>query len=182
MGISSMRTQKLLVMSVIVILSYYLFNLPMVQGLFSQFYEMGYIVAAISGMFFAFGFTMPFAIASLILLNPSNLALATFLALAGCMTSNFFIYHFFNDQFMSEFDMSKRNPILRRFDVEMKKGMLDRMKIYLSCTFVGIMMCLPISEETETLILTGFKEIDTSKFILLGILLNSIMIFLLILA
>jgi len=152
-----------------------------VKAFYSDLGQIGYIVAAISGMLLSFGFTMPLAIASFMLLHPANIALATFLGLAGCIISNIFIYHFFSDSFMSQFDISRRNPILRRFDVEMKKGALDRMKLYLACTFVGILMALPISEETETLILTGFKELETSSFILLGILINVILIFILIL-
>jgi len=164
-------------MAITITLALYLFNLQIVHSIYSNLDQIGYAVAVISGMFFAFGLTMPFAIMSLMLLNPSNIALATFLALLGATISNLFIYHFYNDRFMSEFGVEKRNPILRRFDVEMKKGIFDRMKLYLSCTFVGILISLPISEKTETLILTGFREMETSTFVLLSILLNALLIF-----
>lgn len=169
-------------MAAVIFLSFYLFNLPIVQSLYSHLDQIGYIVAVISGMLFVFGLTMPLAIMSLMLLNPSNIALVTFLALTGATISNLFIYHFYNDKFMSEFGVEKRNPILRRFDVEMKKGIFDRMKLYLSCTFVGILMSLPISEKTQTLILTGFREMETSTFILLSILFNALLIFLFVLS
>ncbi len=177
--ISGYKYQKTVLLLAIVALSYYLFNLQSMQAFYSQLDQIGYIFAIISGMLLSFGFTAPIAIASFMLIHPQSLALATFLGLAGCITSNIFIYHFFNDAFMSEFGVNKRNPLLRRFDVEMKKGFLDRVRIYLACTFAGWFMALPISEETETLILTGFREIETSGFILLSILLNAIIIFLL---
>lgn len=176
--ISGYKYQKSILLIAAVILSFYFFHLSTIRSFFSDLDQIGYLVAVISGMIFSFGFTVPFAISSFILLNPSNIALATILGLAGCIISNLFIYHFFNDQFMSEFDISRRNPLLRRFDVEMKKGIFDKLKIYLSCTFVGILMCLPISEETETLVFTGFKELKTSNFVLIGILINLILIFL----
>ena len=167
----------MITMAITVFLAFYLFNLQIVQSTYSHLDQIGYLVAVISGMLFAFGLTMPLAIMSLMLLNPANIALATLLALAGATISNLFIYHFYNDRFMNEFRVEKRNPILRRFDVEMKKGIFDRMKLYLSCTFAGILISLPISEKTETLILTGFREIETSTFVLLGILINALLIF-----
>ena len=179
--ISQYRYQKAFLLLAVIIFSYYFFNLPTVSYFYSQLDQIGYIFAVISGMLLSFGFTLPMAIGSLMILHPSNLALGVFLALAGCTMSNIFIYHFFNDQFMSEFGTSQRNFILRRFDVEMKKGIFERMKIYLACTFVGLVMSLPISEKTETLVLSGFREIETSNFVLLGILLNAILIFLLVL-
>ena len=164
-------------MALTILLAYYLFNNSIVHSVYSNLDEIGYVVAVISGMFFSFGFTTPLAIMSFILLNPTNIPLATLLALVGATISNLFIYYYYGDKFMSDFSVDKRNPILRRFDVEMKKGIFDRMKLYLSCTFVGILICLPISEKTETLILTGFREMETSTFVLLSILLNAILIF-----
>ena len=164
-------------MAITIFLAYYLFSIPMVHSIYSNLDQIGYVVAVISGMFFSVGLTMPLAIMSLMLLNPANIALATFLALVGATISNLFIYYYYGDKFMNEFGVDKRNPILRRFDVEMKKGIFDRMKLYLSCTFVGVLMSLPISEKTETLILTGFREMETSTFVLLGILLNALLIF-----
>ena len=164
-------------MAITIFLAYYLFNNSIVHSIYSNLDQIGYVVAVISGMFFSFGLTMPLAIMSFILLNPINIPLATFLALIGATISNLFIYHFYSDRFMSEFRVDKRNPILRRFDVEMKKGIFDRVKLYLSCTFAGVLMSLPITEKTETLILTGFREIETSTFVLLGILINALLIF-----
>ena len=164
-------------MALAIFLSFYLFNLNTVQSIYYNLDQIGYVVAVISGMMFSFGLTMPLAMMSLMLLNPANIALATLLALLGATISNLFIYYFYSDRFMNEFNMEKRNPLLRRFDVEMKKGIFDRMKLYLSCTFVGLLMCLPISEKAQTLILTGFREMELSNFILLGILLNAILIF-----
>jgi len=168
---------KLVLFAIALFLAFYLYNLQFLQSIYSDLDQIGYLVAIISGMMFSFGLTLPLAIVSLMLLNPVSIALATFLALLGATISNLFIYHFYSDRFMSEFRIEKRNPILRRFDVEMKKGIFDRMKLYLSCTFAGVLMSIPISEKTETLILTGFREMETSTFILLSILLNAILIF-----
>jgi len=174
-----MRTSnytKLILMALTILLAYYLFNNPLVHSVYSDLDEIGYVLAVISGMFFSFGLTLPLAIMSLMLLNPANISLATLLALLGATISNLFIYYYYSDKFMNDFGVDKRNPILRRFDVEMKKGIFDRIKLYLSCTFVGILMCLPISEKTETLILTGFREMKMSTFVLLSILLNALLI------
>lgn len=182
---SKMRTSnyfKIILLGAIIFLAIYFYNNISVQSVYSNLDDIGYIVSIVSGMMFAFGFTMPFAIISLMLLNPLNPALFTFLALIGVTISNLFIYHFYNDKFMMDFRIENRNPLLRRFDVEMKKGFFDRMKLYLSCTFVGILISLPISEKTETLISTGFREVENYVFILLGIILNAILIFSFILA
>lgn len=170
---------KSFLLVIMILSSVRIFTMPSVMSFIHGLGQIGYLMAFTAGLLFPFGFALPFSAGFFIALDPQSILLATLLGGAGALISNLFVYHHFQGMFMTEFDSQKRIIILRKVHHLFDQSRLNRLKTYLLCIFAGFVITFPISEETETLLLTGMRELSISDITFWSLLLNTLIIFIL---
>jgi len=174
MRFSRYKSLKWLALAVSILSAIYIFIQPSVQSFFSNLSDITYIVAFANGLLFPVAYLLPFSVGILMAIRPENIWIVLALSSIGALATNFFMYYYFKDLFMTEYDRQKRLVVLRRVYNLFEKERWTKLKMYAICIFAGVFILLPISEETETLFITGMREIDFSTLLSLSLVINAL--------
>jgi hypothetical protein len=164
-----------------IILAYVIFSNPFVAGFISGLGNWGYLGVFITGLFFSFGFTSPFAAGFFITLNPGNIWLAAFLGGFGAMLSDLFIFNIIRFSFMDEFKRLERTKVLKRVEHYFENGLAKKIKIYLLYVFAGFLIASPLPDEAGVIILAGLSRIKQSTLAVISLICNTLGILVLLL-
>lgn len=171
--LSNFKYPKLALLLFFIILAYITFNNPLVGILVSNLGNFSYLTVFIAGIFFAFGFTAPFATGFFITLNPPNLLLAGIIGGLGALSADLLIFRFICVSFEDEFNNLKKSRYAQKISSLIDKNLNQRIKIYVMYAFAGILIASPLPDEAGILLLAGLTKIKISILAILSFLLNT---------
>ena len=165
---------KIAVLSIFIILSYYIFKNPDVSGFISSLGALSYLGTFIAGIFFAFGFSSPLSAGFFIVLNPSNLWLAGITGGLGALFGDLIIFNLIRFSFQGEFNRLKKSGIIRKFDGFVDYEIGKKIRIYLMYIFAGFLIASPLPDEIGIIMLAGLTRIKQKILAVLSFVLNSV--------
>lgn len=161
-----------------ILLAYYVFSRPEISALLSGLDKGSYLGIFIAGIFFAFGFSAPFATGFLIVAQPENLFFAAILGGFGALVSDMFIFKSIKFSFMDEFGKIKKTKLANKIrEIAFKKKHI-LIKHYFLYVLAGILIATPLPDEFGVSMLAGLTTINEKKLAIISFLLNSLGIFL----
>ena len=168
---------KLLIFIFCIAFAYVLFKQTIVQGYLSHLGSLSYFGVFMAGMMFSFGFTAPFAVGFFIALQPSNIYFAAVLGGCGAMIADLLIFRFIRFSFMDEFERLKKTNTLKNVERMIERRLGLRITNYLLYAFAGFAIASPLPDELGVIMLAGLSKIKQSVLAVIGILLNTLGIF-----
>ncbi|MBI3334743.1 hypothetical protein HYZ97_04620 [Candidatus Pacearchaeota archaeon] len=175
------KYQKLSLLVLIIIATYFLFSNPAMQENIRALQELSYIGIFLAGLLFSFGFTTPFAVGFFILLNPPNIILASLIGGVGALIADLFIFNFIRVSFMDEFIQLKKEHRLRRILSNVRIRIKTRLKLYLIYFCAGFLIASPLPDELGVALLAGLTSIKPSRLALISFICNTLGIFIILL-
>ncbi|MDD5193014.1 MAG: hypothetical protein PHF67_00340 [Candidatus Nanoarchaeia archaeon] len=173
---------KITLLIILIIIAYYMFRNPAVNGLVSHLNNWSYLGVFLAGMLFSFGFTTPFAIGFFIILNPQNPILTGLLGGFGALISDLFIFKFIRFSFKDEFKRLEKTRLIKKISSLIEISLGHKISVYFIYVFAGVIIASPLPDEIGVLMLAGVTKIKPFVFSALSFIFNSlgIMIMLLI--
>jgi len=172
---------KIFLFIIAIILAYYIFKNPKVDSFISGLGVLNYIGVFIAGMFFAFGFTAPFSVGFFLVLNPENIFLMGVIGGFGAMLSDLLIFRFIQISFKDEFEMLRKEKIVKKTNNLVKKYSGGKIRQYLFYVFAAFIILSPFPDEFGVTILAGLTKIKINVLAIIGFILNTIGIWILLL-
>jgi len=167
------KYQKLLLLVIFLILSYFIFSENSVQIWINQLNSFGYIAIFIAGFLFSFGFTTPFATGLLLVLNPSNIILASIIGGIGSTLSDFMLFKIVKYSFMDEFKKIEKTKLIKEIHYLLSKDLSAKLNMYLLYIFIGIIIASPLPDELGVTMTAGLTKIKSHMFIALSFILKT---------
>lgn len=170
---------KITIFVIAIILAYLTFTIPGVRQFVSNLSldSLGYIGILIAGILFALGFTSPFAVAFFIVLEPSNLLLASLVGGIGSLISDLSIFEFDKLSFEDEFRKIKKSKISKKISFLIKKTLGKKAHIYLTYLIAGIFIASPLPDEFGVTMIEGSTEINVKIFTIICFILHTLGMF-----
>jgi hypothetical protein len=165
---------KIALWIIFIIAAYFIFSNSSIQNFFNSNQNNGFLYVLIFGALFTFGFTTPFAIGFFITYNPSNIFLAAIIGGLGAVVFDLTIFKFIKFTFMSEFKRLKKEKEIVRLSNLIHIKLSDKIKIYLTYVFAGIIIASPLPDEIGVSMLAGLTKIKTLPLAILSFIFNSL--------
>lgn len=165
---------KLLGLVIAIVLAYYLFSNSAVGGFVGHLGNWSYFGVFIAGMLFSFGFTAPFAAGFFITLNPESIWIIGLIGGIGAMVSDLLIFKFIRFSFNDEFNRLKREGASREIENMVNKTVGNKIRIYMTYAFAGILIASPLPDEAGVIMLAGLTRIRAGVLAVVGFILNTI--------
>lgn len=175
------KFQKLTILILTIILAYILFRNSSINYFISSLGNLKLLGTFVAGIFFAFGFTAPFAVGYFIVSNPSNVLFLGIIGGLGALLSDLFIFKIIRISFMDEFRELKKNKFFKEGYYLLNKIIHEKIKIYLICILAGILIASPLHDEVGVTLLAGLTKIKTHFLAVISFILNTIGIIILLL-
>lgn len=173
--LQKIKYPKLFLLTSAIILAYVFFQLDFFETLASTLNHRGYVALFLGGLFFAFGFTAPFAVALFIELAPSiHPLIGALLGGAGAFFGDLLIFHFVRVSFQNEFELLKLSWFIQKIKALFDHHLSETVKKYILWSFAGILIASPLPDEFGVTLLSGFTNIDQKVFGVISFLLNSL--------
>lgn len=170
---------KIMLLVICIILAYLVFRNPDVLRFISNLRTLGYLGTFIAGIFFAFGFSAPFAAGYFITLNPGNVWLAGGIGGLGALTGDLLIFNFIRISFKKEIESIKKTKLISEIDVFLNESIFKKARIYLMYAIVGLIIASPFPDEIGVIMLAGLTRIKVSVLAVVSFILNTLGILLL---
>lgn len=177
------KYSKLLLFLICIVIAYFLSKTFVFEHFVARMGNL-YFTLFIAGILLTISFTAPFAIAFFIELVKStniNLIDASLISGFGALIASILIFEVIRYSIMDKTTRKKGFHSFKTYDTVHKKEILFKIKTYLTITFSGLIFSLPLSSNYTHSMLAGFTEIDRKTFYLISFLLNSIIIFVILL-
>lgn len=169
---------KILCLVLCCVLSYALFHFGALGVLLDGLHQHGYVSVFLAGLLFSFGFTTPFAIGMFIVMAPDvHPLIAAPIGGIGALASDMTIFKFVRFSLHDEFDRMRHGKLFRVLARHHRRLPL-RVQEYLLWSVSGIVIASPLPDELATTLLGGLTDIDSRKFAVLCLALNTVGIFL----
>lgn len=163
-----------------VILAYYIFSLAPVKTFVSTLGFAGYLGVFIAGLLFSFGFTTPFAIGALVVMNPTNPLLYAIIGGLGAMISDLTIFKIVKVSFLNEFKALMKTKTAIRLSY-VSPTFNKKVKHYLLYAFAGIIIASPLPDELGVTMLAGLSHIKAFPLAVISFIFNTLGILLMLL-
>jgi hypothetical protein len=166
---------KLICLALAIVAAYILFTYPPVVAWLSgvEFLH-GKWAAFIAGILLAFGFTAPFGIGLLIMLNPANIWFTALISALGAVLADIIIFKTIRFSFMDEFKRLEKTPAFEFMEKEFHKDFRAHVRNYLLYIFAGLIIASPLPDEVGVIMLAGLTRIRSLLFISLSFILHTI--------
>lgn len=162
-----LKHPKLLILLIAIIISYYIFQQPIVSNFVMNLGNYGYLSTFIAGIFFALGFTTPLAVGFFLKAHISNIFLSAVIASLGSTIATISLFHWFKFSFEDEIEDLERTKDFRRFMKLIDEEIPHKIRVYLAYAFIGLILASPIPNEFGTFMLAGLKKINHEALIIL---------------
>ena len=176
--IFAFKYPKLLLLTVIIIASYFIFSNEIVSAWFENLEGFGYFGTFIAGILAAFGFTAPIGVGILIKLNLENPILGALIGGVGASFGDWIIFKTIKFSFMDEFQRLKEVGAIRKIRKIAHRNKHILIKHYLLYIFAGIMIATPLPDEIGVSMLAGLTTIRQIKLAIISFILHTSAIFL----
>lgn len=153
---------KLLILSISVILAYYLFSRPFAADFIKSYGGDGFVWMFTAGFLFSFGFTTPFAVGYFLTASPENIFLAALAGSFGALLCDMLIFKLIKLSFLAEFNRLEKEIFGKKIDLFLKAP--SHFKAYLLYFFAGIIIASPIPNEIGVSLLAGLTKIRPLVF------------------
>jgi hypothetical protein len=151
-----------------VVLAYVLFQGKTFPPLNSFLLSSGYLGIFVSGILYAYGFTVPFATAFFLILSSEVYVFpAALLASFSAMIGNLIVFKFIRNQFQDEIRKLSTEKIIVWISSKIPRG-----NSYLLPILGCLIIALPLPDEIGIAMLAASRKIPTKVFIVLSYVLN----------
>ncbi len=171
---------KLTLLLAVIVLAYVIFQQPEIEQIISNLGSYGYISTLIAGIFFAFGFTTPFAVGFFLKANISNILFSSLIAGIGCTITTLIMFKWFKFSLQDEIDDLERTKDFQEVIKIIDEEIPHRIRIYLAYAFIGLILASPIPNEFSTFLLAGLKRINHKILTILTFVASTIGIYIII--
>ncbi len=154
--------KKLTVLGLSIILSYLIFSRPEVSLYLTGLEKWEYLSIFIAGMLLAPGFSAPLAAGFLIAYNPSSIIISALIATFGSLIIDIAIFRFIRFTLLDEFKRLKRTSFIKEVHNKMNSQSLNKFKVYIMYSFIGLMIASPLPDEIGITMLAGLTKIKQS--------------------
>lgn len=169
---------KLIVLLIIIITAYILFQAHFFLEFAKLLNSHGYISIFLAGLLFSYGFTAPFAVGFFIeLASEVNIFIAAPLAGIGAVIADLTIFQFIRTSFQDEFDKLKLHWIFQHIHQLFDDHLSEKLKKYVLWTFAGFLIASPLPDEFGVSLISGFTDINRKIFGAVSYILNTMGIF-----
>jgi hypothetical protein len=168
---------KLFLLIIVSIFTYYLFSSAYVNGIIDSMTNAGYFYSFLFGALFTFGFSTPIAIGFFVSYAPSNIFLAAIIGGIGAVIADLTIFKMIRFSFMNEFENLKNEKAFIKINRMFRLKLSDRIKLYLTFIFAGIVIASPLPDEVGVTMLAGLSRINSYTLAILSFIFNSLGIF-----
>jgi hypothetical protein len=175
----SFKYPKLVLLIACIALAYYLFSIDAVGNFVAGISRLSSIGDFIGGVFFSFGFTVPFSIGFFLTSHPSNIFLSTFIAGIGSVIGDLVIFRTIKFSFMDEFRELEKKKAIQKIEKIVKNNRHVLVSHYLVYIFAGLALATPVPDEIGVAMLAGLTTIKPSKLAIISFILHAIPIFML---
>ena len=175
-----LKHPKLTILLIAIILSYYLFQQPVVNNFINNLDNFGHISTFIAGILLSFGFTTPLAVGFFIKANFSNIFLSSFIAGIGSTISTLLMFKWFKFSFKDEIEDLEKTKDFREIVKLIDEEIPHKIRIYLAYIFIGIIIASPIPNEFSTFMLAGLKRINHKILMILTFIASTLGIYIII--
>jgi hypothetical protein len=176
--LSSFKYPKLLLLFFSIILSYYIFNYPIVQNLVKHLDSLSYLGIFIAGALITFGFSAPFSVGFLLTTQPGNIILASLIGGFGAMIADITIFKTIKNSFTNEFHELNKTHVIKKIEKIVEGNNHVIISHYLLYLFAGLLIALPVlPDEIGVSMLAGLTTINPKKLAVISFVLHSISIF-----
>ncbi len=175
--IVSFKYPKLLLLTILIILAYYIFTKPFISEWIESFNEFGHIGIFISGILTALGFTAPFGIGLLTKINVENIFFGAVLGGLGATIADLFIFKTIRLSFMDEFKKLEKTKVIKEIEDIVNNNKHVLIKHYLLYIFAGLVLATPLPDELGVSMFAGLTTIKPVQLAIMSFLLHSTGIF-----
>ena len=172
-----LKYSKIVALAIIILFSYFFFSRPAVVQALGMVGEFSYIGIFFSGIIFTFGFTMPIAIGLFVMLEPSNIYIASIIGGFGALVSDLFIFHMIRTSFLKEFHDVQKSSLYKFAEKVYKKTTPKLLRTYLLFLFAGFVIASPLPDEIGISLLAGFTKIRKDILAIFSFILNTLGIY-----
>ncbi|MBU1270290.1 MAG: hypothetical protein KJ905_02635 [Nanoarchaeota archaeon] len=176
--IFSFKYPKLFILTLSIIVAYFLFTQPNIQSFILKLEQFSYIGILIAGILISFGFSAPFSIGFFLIVNPDNILLATLIGGTGAMLGDLLIFKVIKMSFMDEFKMLSKKEKIKDIKSLVEKNIGVKIQHYLTYIFAGILIMVPgLPDEIGVTLLAGLTTIKTKTLAIIAFALHTTTIF-----
>jgi len=168
---------KLIILTSMIIASYFIFKDPIILSKITGLGELSYIGIFLGGILISFGFSAPFAVGFLIISQPQNLFIATLCGALGATFSDVLIFRLMKFSFLDEFKELEKTKTLHKIKTIIDKNIALKIKHYILYLFAGILIATPLPDEIGVSLLAGLTTIKQKILGVISFILHSITIF-----
>jgi len=165
---------KLILLIIIIIITYHLFQNPLIVEYTEKLNQIGYVGIFIAGMLFAFGFSAPIAVAFFIISNPSNIIIAGIVAGFGAFLSDMAIFNWVKYSLEDEFEKIKHSKTIKGLNKKIERNIGLKIRNYLLYFFAGILIASPLPDEVGVTMMAGLTKIKRRVLGIISFILNTI--------
>lgn len=165
---------KILLLITAILITYLLFNNPLVNLWINNLESLSYLGIFIAGMLFSFGFTAPIAVGFFIVLNPEKVFLAAIVGGIGSLISDLFIFNLIRVSFMGEFIRLKKLGAMKKINYYLENHISHKIKNYFLYVFAGIIIASPLPDEIGVTMLAGLTHIKQRVLAIISFTLNTV--------
>jgi uncharacterized membrane protein YdjX (TVP38/TMEM64 family) len=170
-----LRYPKILLLTITVLLAYFLFRTESTQGFFHGLGDFGYLSAFFGGMLFAFGFGAPFGVAILATIaNDVNVFIGAVLGGLGALLSDYLLFKFIRLTFNDEIERFKNSKSFGLFHGLLIRRIPPKISFYISLGIAGIVIASPLPDEFGVALLAGLTTVRERTFAIISFALNTI--------
>ncbi|MBU2503689.1 MAG: hypothetical protein KJ879_01390 [Nanoarchaeota archaeon] len=177
--IFSFKYPKLFLLTLSIIVAYFLFTQPTIQSFILKLEQFNYIGILIAGMLISFGFSAPFGIGFFLIANPDSIWLATLIGGTGAMLGDLLIFKVIKMSFMDEFKTLNKKGVIKNIKGLVEKNIGVKIQHYLTYIFAGVLIMVPgLPDEIGVTLLAGLTTIKTRTLAIIAFALHTTAIFL----
>ena len=175
------RYPKLLILITCIILAYFLFQNDRVLYFVSKLESLSYLGIFIAGILVAIGFTAPFAIGFLVVIEHSNILLSSIIAGLGASIGDILIFKIIRFSFLNEFKEIEKTKTVSKIRKIFREDFSVRVRHYFLYIFAGIFLASPLPDEVGVTLLAGLTTIKQKTLWIISFLLHTAAIYLILL-
>ncbi|HME86859.1 MAG TPA: hypothetical protein VKE88_00415 [Candidatus Nanoarchaeia archaeon] len=169
--ILGLKYPKFFAYIVAVLVAYFFYQVQATGPMHDIIVNSGYIGAFIAGLFFAYGFTTPLAIAAFLILAPGlNIYAAAVIGGAGALLSDLTMFKFIRKGFSDEIDMLKEEPLIKWVNQKIPKALHS----FLIPIIAGFIIASPFPDELAVALLASARHVSTLAFVIYSYLFNTL--------
>jgi hypothetical protein len=156
-----------------IVIAYILFTAPSIRTFLLELGQYSYLGALVAGFLFAFGFSAPIAIGIFLILNPSNIWIATVLGGLGAMLGDLTILKVIKVEYQKEFNLLKKTKLVHYIEKPFKHIHTTWLKKGIAYLIGGFFMITPLPDEIGVSIIAGLAPLNQKTFALISFALHT---------